>query len=93
MENDISFRRLACLYLDAYCASHVQAQALSEAQVTDARVLFHQVLSALDAPVLLTPGQPSHKRRHALCDLANLKLFVERFARAYLGTGSKRKRR
>lgn len=92
MQNDLSFRRLACLYLDAYCAGHIQVEPLNETEVTRARTLFHTVLSQLDAPVLLTPHQPLHKRRHALCDLTNLKRFVAVFARVYLGFGSARKR-
>lgn len=93
MKDQPSFRRLACLYLDAYCADHVQAEALTDAQVTHARTLFHTFLAAIDTPVIVTPD-PLHDiaPRHGLCDLANLKLFVAQFARAYLGCSHSRKR-
>lgn len=93
MTNDLSFRRFACLYLDAYCADHVQRQVLSETQVTQARVIFHEFLRALDAPVLVTGETVSKTTRHVLHDARNLKSFVGQFARDFLGYSETRKRR
>lgn len=93
MTNDLSFRRFACLYLDAYCAGHVQRQVLSETQVTQARVIFHEFLGALDAPVLVTSETVSKNTRHVLHDASNLKSFVGQFARDFLGYSETRKRR
>ena len=93
MNPKFSFRRFACLYLDAYCADHVQRQILSETQVTQARVIFHEFLAALDAPVLMTGEAVSKNTRHVLHDAGNLKSFVGQFARDFLGYGETRKRR
>lgn len=93
MNNDFSFRRFACLYLDAYCADHVQRQDLSETQVTQTRVIFHEFLAALDAPVIVTGETVSRSTRHVLHDAGNLKSFVSQFARDFLGYSEMRKRR
>jgi hypothetical protein len=93
MNNDFSFRRFACLYLDAYCADHVQRRLLSETEVTQARVLFHEFLAGLDAPVLVTGETVSKNTRHVLHDARNLRSFVGQFARDFLGYGETRKRR
>lgn len=93
MTNDFSFRRFACLYLDAYCADHVQRRHLSETQVTQSRVIFHEFLRALDAPVLVTSETVSKNTRHVLHDTRNLKSFVGQFARDFLGYSETRKRR
>lgn len=93
MTRDFSFRRFACLYLDAYCADHVQRRHLSETQVTQARALFHDFLAALDAPVLVTGETALQNTPHVLHDAGNLKNFVAQFARDFLGYGETRKRR
>ncbi|MBL8564342.1 MAG: hypothetical protein JNM89_01340 [Hyphomicrobiaceae bacterium] len=93
MNHEFSFRRFACLYLDAYCADHVQRQVLSETQVTQARALFHEFLAALDAPVLVTGETVSKNTRHVLCAARNLRCFVGQFARDFLGYSDIRKRR
>lgn len=85
MNHDFSFRSFACLYLDIYCATHVQREVLSETQTTHARVRFHEFLAALDAPVIMTAETVSKNTRHVLCDTDNLKRFVAQFACDFLG--------
>lgn len=83
MKYAYSFRTFACLYLDAYCATHVQRLQLSDADRTRARTKFHDFLMQLDAPVWLD----SNIRRdteHPLCDLRMLKAFVIAFAVTFL---------
>ena len=91
MTDDFSFRRFACLYLDAYCADHVQRQILSKTEVTQAWVIFHEFLAALDAPVLVSGETVSKNTPHVLHDAGNLKRFVGQFARDFLGYSETRK--
>ncbi len=93
MNHDFSFRRFACLYLDAYCADHAQRRFLSETEVTQARVIFHEFLAALDAPVLVTGEAVSNSARHVLHDAANIRSFVGQFARDFLGYSASHKHR
>ena len=94
MNEEFSFRRFACLYLNAYCSSHEQRHPMNDEQISAARALFHTFLSALDAPVPVS-ADPLHEvaPEHPVRDLKILKLFVAHFARDFLGYGDRIPRR
>lgn len=77
MKYAYSFRTFACLYLDAYCATHVQRLQLSDADRTRARTKFHDFLMQLDSDI-------RRDTEHPLCDLRMLKAFVIAFAVTFL---------
>ena len=53
MKHAFPLRHIACHYLDAYCASRKLVWPMTDEQITQARVHFHQLLDSFEVRTMM----------------------------------------